>query len=487
MPFHHRIWILSTAICGFLLGCAVAEFVPWVRILPWLLVGFTACLVLVWPKIIPRLALVFIIMFGLGMVRWRGAQRAWNITVPYGEVVEVRGWVEAPLQVVSQGERTIVAIEQIKQGDFSVPQVNGAHIALTVPENQSPHYGDRITFSGKLQRLPQYGTFDGLRYWRVRGVQAVATVGQVQLQAGKQGNAITRSIYALRDYAVKRIQAILPGAEGSLLQGLLFGDQGDLGNSIKDAFRKLGISHLTAVSGYNLTIISLWPVALAGLLPKRTALLVAAVLVGVFVVFTGAPSSIVRAAIMAWVVLFGKYQGRAPHTLLLILLTACGMALLNPFVVKDDAGFGLSFLAFFGLVELGPLLQKYLRKVKPDAIRLIFAETMGAQIATLPYLLGVFGQFAFIAPLANLIILPLIPAIMLIGLSLLILALIPAKIFLELLGLLYFPLHAFLWVVQTVASLPHVSADWPRGGIFPWYLTIVIAGWWIWSKRRRLT
>jgi len=188
---------------------------------------------------------------------------------------------------------------------------------------------------------------------------------------------------------------------------------------------------------------------------------------------------------MAWAVLFGKSLGRPPHTLLLIVLTASLMAVFNPFVVKDDAGFALSFLAFFGLVEIGPLMARRLTRIKKAWMRDLISQTLGAQIATLPYLLGVFGQFAFIAPLANVVILPLIPMIMIVGLALVMVALIPASLFLKLLGLLYYPMHALLFVVSTIASIPYISINWPRGGYFPWYFGAVIFTWWVWSKRHR--
>src|SRR5688500_12753966 len=111
MRWKHRIGILSSLAGGFLLGCGVAEFVPYIHILPWLALGFMSCLVLVWPRTTPRLLLLFIIGFSGGILRWQEALRTWNIVVPYGEEVMVEGWVSEPQRSVTSGLRTVVRIE----------------------------------------------------------------------------------------------------------------------------------------------------------------------------------------------------------------------------------------------------------------------------------------------------------------------------------------------------------------------------------------
>ncbi len=486
MPLSSRLGIISSICVGFLGGCLLAEAVPWLKLLPVLLIGFAACLVLIWPKPGARVSILAIIGVILGMLAWHHSLKVWNVSPPIGRDIAIVGWLEGPLQLRQQGPRGIITVLEMHDGGSTVHLTGTAHIVVDFPDNAHLNYGDELSFTTKLHYLPKFGSFDGVRYWRAKGVQATAAIKEFKLEKQHaRGLKIAAWIFDLKALIRARVLSILPGTEGVLLLGLLFGDQGQLPRVVANQFRILGISHLTAVSGYNLTIIALWPLALAGLIPKKGAILVAAMLVGVFVIFTGAPSSIVRAAIMAFVVLFGKYLGRPPHTLFLITITATVMAIANPFVVKDDAGFALSFLAFFGLVELGPLIAKGLGKIKLGALRTIFSETLGAQLATLPYLLGVFGQFAYSAPLANALILPLIPLIMLVGLSLVILALVPATPFLKLLGLLYFPLHGMLWIIDKASGIPHISSTWPKGGYFPWYLGLVIFGWWVWVKRQK--
>ena len=470
---------------GFLIGCLIAESLPWLKVWPVLLVGFLASLYLVWPKPMWRVLVFCLIGIILGVMRWDNALRVWNTNPPMRTEVSVRGWLRTPLQNTNQGSRAIVQVIEIRQDDIKARLTASTALTATFPHNANLKYGDEIIFQSKLSYLPRFGSFDGRRYWRLKGVQAQTSVGQYQSTNHNVGNKLVKNIYGLRDHIQTNVLKVLPGDEGKLLLGLLFGGSGLLSKSVADQFRTLGISHLTAVSGYNLTIISLWPVALAGLIHKRLAIFLAAALVIVFVIFTAAPSSIVRAAVMALVVLFGKLFGRPPHTLLLIALTATLMAVINPFVVKDDAGFALSFLAFFGLIELAPLLSKFVKWLIVKPLKTIASETFGAQLATLPYLLGAFGQLSIYAFLANLIILPLIPLIMLIGLGVVLLNLIPAPLFSVWLGLLYFPLHALLWSVEKASHLPFASIAWPRGGIFAYYLMVIILVWWFMAGRKR--
>lgn len=485
MNLSQRLGIISSLCLGFLIGCLIAESLPWLKIWPTLLVGFLASLYLVWPKPLWRVLIFCLIGLMLGVMRWDSALRTWNTSPPMRVDVQIHGWLRTPLQTTNQGSRAVVQVSEMRRENIKVHLTATTSLTTTFPRETNLKYGDEIYFQSKLSYLPRFGSFDGQRYWRLKGVQAQTIVKQFQKTDRNSGNKVVKSIYNLRDYIQIRVLKVLPGDEGKLLLGLLFGGSGLLSKDVADQFRTLGISHLTAVSGYNLTIISLWPVALAGLIHKRLAIFFAIVLVIIFVIFTAAPSSIVRAAIMALVVLVGKIIGRPPHTLLLIILTATLMAVINPFVVKDDAGFALSFLAFFGLIELAPLLTKYVKWLMVKPLIMIASETFGAELATLPYLLGAFGQLSIYAFLANLVILPLIPLIMLVGLVVVLLNLIPASLFSVWLGLLYFPLHSLLWSVEQASHLPFASIAWPRGGIFAYYLAVLIFVWWLVATRRR--
>jgi len=90
------------------------------------------------------------------------------------------------------------------------------------------------------------------------------------------------------------------------------------------------------------------------------------------------------------------------------------MIFFNPKILRFDLGFQLSFMATLGLAYISPLLEKYLEWLpKKFDLRGIAGATLGAQLAVLPLILYSFGRLSLIAPVANLLILPIIPLAML--------------------------------------------------------------------------
>ena len=158
------------------------------------------------------------------------------------------------------------------------------------------------------------------------------------------------------------------------------------------------------------------------------------------------------------------------------------MVAVNPFVLRFDVGFQLSFLAFIGLVYFSPIIKQIFNrrffKRWPNFIKSAIIETLSAQIIVLPLILSSFGLVSLIAPVTNVLILPLIPAAMLfIFLSTLIYWLIPAIGKLAFL-ICYLPLKYILSIAQYFAKLPlsaiQISGHW-QIMITILYILVVIA------------
>jgi competence protein ComEC len=136
----------------------------------------------------------------------------------------------------------------------------------------------------------------------------------------------------------------------------------------------------------------------------------------VFVIFAGASASVVRAAIMGILVLIARQSGRTSSIGNVLILTAVGMSLQNPFVLIWDAGFQLSFLSTLGLVYLSPLISPVFKKI-PEffGLKETFISTLSAIGSTLPLILFQFGRLSIVAPVVNILILWIIPWIMIAG------------------------------------------------------------------------
>lgn len=209
------------------------------------------------------------------------------------------------------------------------------------------------------------------------------------------------------------INQVIPEPYGNLGLGYLIGLRANISSDLSEQLSRTGLTHIIAVSGYNLTIIIQ---AVRSLLGKRSAFqsVVASMLLLVgFVLVAGGSPSINRAAVVSVCSLLAWYYGRKFKPVLLLLFSGALTAYINPLYIWGDPGWYLSFLAFSGVLIVAPLLSTLFFRRKPASVLAsILIETLSAQICTLPYVLYLFGGFSVIAPLANILVLPLIPLIM---------------------------------------------------------------------------
>lgn len=235
----------------------------------------------------------------------------------------------------------------------------------------------------------------------------------------ERGPFTPRSVLSMgKDRLRASVAALVPEPEASIVMGLLVGDKGGIPEETMEAFRRTGTSHVLAVSGYNVTLVVEFLVvgfAIAGLRRRRASAAVAA-LVWAFAIFVGGDAPVVRAAAMGTAALLAGALGRRSDAAVSLLIAAAAMLAANPFLLRYDVGFRLSFSAVIGLHALGPLFANWLRIAPaPGFIRTAAAETLAATIATLPITLHDIGVLPLAAPLANLFVVPLVPIIMLFG------------------------------------------------------------------------
>ncbi|MEK9152155.1 MAG: ComEC/Rec2 family competence protein, partial [Patescibacteria group bacterium] len=216
----------------------------------------------------------------------------------------------------------------------------------------------------------------------------------------------------------------LPEPEASLLLGLVIGDRGGIPNDVADDFRSAGVSHVLAVSGYNVAKIAdaaLMFFALVGLRRRRALIATAAALI-LFAEIAGLGSPVIRATVMGGLSLAAGLLRRRSDPNNALALAAALMLADEPSLLRHDVSFALSFAAVWGLAALGRPLEKELGAVPEfGGLRKILAETLGATLATLPFTLLTFGRLPLLAPFANAAILPFVPAAMAFGFAVIIL------------------------------------------------------------------
>ncbi len=221
----------------------------------------------------------------------------------------------------------------------------------------------------------------------------------------------------VKAWMTRSVDRALPSPEAPLLAGLLLGSRQDLPSELRNAFRLTGTSHIVAVSGFNVTIVVTMIAALVRIVPAppwvRTSITLVAITA--FVLLTGASASVVRAGIMGSLVVLARATGRLSDGLHALALSAGAMVLVDPRTISS-VGFQLSVAATAGLFCLSEPLERRLAFV-PEAlgIRSSLASTLAAIALTQPIILLYFGQASLVAPLVNLLVLPLVPLAMLTG------------------------------------------------------------------------
>jgi competence protein ComEC len=340
--------------------------------------------------------LTIFIIIGAGYYRWDDF-RFNDIKIIFNQEVNFRGLVVDDPQHSFGSQTLTIQLIQPYQGKIS------ARLKL-YPQY---HYGDELIFLGEIEKSPNK-KFNGL-----------VNFSQVQLEKSGLGSPIKAALFKFKNSVADSYSKILAPKQAALLAGLNFGERGGFNQEFKKAMSLSGTTHLIALSGQQITIISALIIGLLGYFfsPFLTAIFTLLIILS-YVAMTGFELSVVRAAIMGAVVLVGKLAGRIYDPRNSIVLAALIINLFNPKSLVFDLGFQLSFLAILGIIYLLPALRKLLKfKEGPGFLswRENFLMTLSAQLATAPFLIIYFNNFSPLALIANIMILMIIPLTMFLG------------------------------------------------------------------------
>ena len=338
------------------------------------------------------------------------------------------------------------------------------------------NYGDELKVKCILEQPKNFedSTFDYQMYLGKDGIFRICNKAQMTVIAKNRGNRFYSAVLAIKNKFEEKLSAVFPDPEGAYLKGLLLGGSKRMLKDLNDAFSRTGTTHTVAVSGYNVTIVAaflMWLGIWLGLW-RQQVFSFAVIGIVIFVLMTGAPSSAVRAGIMGGLVIWAMKEGRLANSTNAIILAAAVMLAINPLLLRYDAGFQLSFLATLGIIWLYPLFEK--KFLGSGILKETILLSVAAQIFVLPILLNSFEKLSIVSPLANLLILPAIPYIMLGGFA----AGIAGFIFVPL-GMLigfipYLLLKVELFIVLWLGNLPWAALEIKN---FGWiYMTIYYLG-----------
>jgi competence protein ComEC len=334
--------------------------------------------------------------------------------------------------------------------------------------------------------------FDYKAYLARQDIFYLCQKPQIEKTGKNLGNRFYGVVVVIKNKFSAKIFALVPSPEAGLLEGLIIGGSGSLSKEIKANFSRTGMTHIVAVSGYNITIVAQYLMLLGFFLGlwRRQAFWFALVGIWIFILMTGFPASAIRAGVMGTLLLYAMKNGRLANAGNAILCSAAVMLFWSPLLLRYDVGFQLSFLATIGIVYCYPLFDKYFgEKLKkyPTVFSLvaeILFMSLSAQILVLPIILFNFQTLSLISPVTNILVLPILPIIMLIGFLAVAFSFIFQPIAILFSWLAYLPLRYEIFVINYFANLKFsaltVGFSWK--GMFVWYI-ILISGVYYFKKK----
>lgn len=370
--------------------------------------------------------LIYAMIFTLGAAYHTGTSTA-------REPGEVIYWIDqGPVEIIGTVEnyptyrdgRTsfIVMTEMIESEKISEP------ILVYVYQADTFHYGDLVRLYGELKTPPDYPDFSYSDYLARQDVHAILPHTFSEINGYSAAHPLKAALFDLRGRMEVQIPKLLPEPGASLLAGILLGIESGISDSTRDAFNVTGTTHIIAISGANMIVVSAIFLAIfKRLMDEKKASILAIMGLAIYAVFTGGDPAVLRAAVMMILVLLAPLVGRESSGLVSLAFAAIVLTLIDTDVIWS-LSFQLSFLASLGLILFvrpsAEMTAKWLiRKVTSERLRKIYGSileiilvTVSAQLWVQPLLLLKTGQFSLISLPANLLIAPLQGPVMILGL-----------------------------------------------------------------------
>ncbi len=217
----------------------------------------------------------------------------------------------------------------------------------------------------------------------------------------------------LRGNFSKQLTTFIPGEMAGLGLGYLLGEKDEMPENVKNEVKVVGMAHIVVVSGTHLGIILSFARRIFKNVSRLLTVYFSVFLLVFYVMLVGVSPSLVRASFVSVFGLIGWYFGRIISPTRMVLLTLSFCLIINPYFLSN-LSFQLSMLAYSGIILFLPRMIRYFYgRDRPGFIASTILATLAAMISCLPIQLYYFGTFNVLTFVANLIILPTIPIVML--------------------------------------------------------------------------
>jgi len=427
--------IIALITATFAAGIWCAAYVS--HLLPLLYIsGVVLLIFIVWQIYVhkPLLWSVGALFFIVGMLCFihADALASTDISRYTGQTMVVYGTIsEVPVvTLIEEGNSKVRYLVSIKRGQIADGKkitVTGMLLVTGRQTSSKPmlSQGDEIRLIGEV--IPLHGYNNPGQYDSVAAAQRQGIRGRMFIQdqdislVAKHNNVSWSCTLALwREKMIENMQKVMPDCHAAILAGMLFGGYGGIPPEIVADFATTGIVHILSVSGSHIALVVGVITVLGMSVARRFAFntkvvpLFAAGVVTFYAIFCGLTPPVLRSLIMGLIALFAVCFGREKDAANALLLSALGMMIHEPSLIYD-LSFQLSFGSSAGLVFLNTKTVAMMTAL-PTWLARLLAVTLSAQLGVLPFIAWYFNSFSLSSFVANVLIVPLIEWIVILGL-----------------------------------------------------------------------
>lgn len=348
-------------------------------------------------------------------------------------------------------EELVIGSEKIVLNEAEI-KIKGK-VLVFVPLYSQYRYGDRLEINCQLIAPKSIERFAYHEYLARYNIYSSCFPKEIKILERNKGSFITRQILKIKEKIKLAINQNFTEPEGAIFSALLLGFKKEVPPKVREVFSKTGTAHILAVSGLHVMIMAklllVFCISIFSLKRQDAFWLISLMLI-FYVILTGASASAVRAGIMGFLLILAEKIGRRKESLNLIVFAAATMLLFNPKLLKNDLGFQLSYLGILGITYLENFFYqffKWLPKKKVN-LRRYLATTLGAQIFVFPLVLYYWGNLSLGAPMANLLVLTVLPTLM----ALSFIFALGSLIFFWLGKILFFPVWLILFCLNKILA-----------------------------------
>lgn len=343
-----------------------------------------------------------------------------------------------------------------------------SNIQVKVKDNEGLKKGNIVEFISVIEEPRDFSDFNYTDHLKSQNIYSVTEAKTV-----KVFDQHVNMLVSLRSEIINKINDTFPGTHAKLLTGMLIGTREKFSESFAKSLSMTSTSHIIAVSGYNVSLITSSILSIAGLINRKLLTYLACVFILIFIIIVGVDNTpAFRAFIMGSILLTSKLLGRRIPIIKILVLVAMLFHVLNPHIYQS-LSFQLSFVATAGLVLGSEPCTKMFKRVVPQGILDEFTSSITALLATFPISYASFGTIPVYGLFVNILVAPIVPLVTILGFAWILITGFNQSLG-ELLGLLVWGIvELLIKIIDFATSLPYANITLELGREYSPFLYIL--------------